>query len=851
MPIINKYEIQRYREVLINVQPGLVDDGQYSTFLLETFDTNPNGTGHFVGLIKTGVLLGDVVKNSLNTGNITLQQFNAMTLKQVNEYIERGLFISQRQILGWVELSRSIPSFYYQDCYNGKIPIVDRWYDFTNIEVRQNVLSNDDSLTTIGVWDINDSFNNWGTTPYPNQTPLTFYQYFDIVTNDAFIDGVNFTKFNLKKLYNIPLIQANKLDHFDGNESYPTSFTFFSNKTTYGRFRRSELQVGFNFGNAKTNGACIGLPTVIKDDTDTSTDRGVGENNDADVGITSDIVDTYVYTGMSPDEFSKQFVADDVAGDFFKVSGSPIPYPSVMQSFTSGQYLRMRYLREEINRGVIDPRDLPGEDIDTPSGFTHAYLNADADILTIKPAILKEPLLTSAPSEIGPIRKSRARIMRRNVIDMYDLYNGVYKENSGIELYKNRLLIHGIGSDSNGYNQVSDSESFREKCVFTGYGNSFDFGFHTTMAKMRKLPETDPLKKIYSSLYTILSDNGYADSAITSNQQAIPIIYRSKTNKYYYTNTPCKTIFAGYMESVPMDIGDKLIRFDNLFYDKLSHLPKNDILDTFEHIQLPVFPTDKYKRPVFYHTVIGNKTQTQEFVANIYDILSQYVYKDDFILSNTKSKLSPQFSYPSIMRRTELFVPNPIDNLLWADMIMWTPNIVKYDVVQSIKLLNGFSSYITGKKSKFVSLIERNQGRIVPFDLRFEPPQLQYSDDYGYFISITDKTYMTDVYFALMEMHLKGYPWSIILSTINKFIPNSSVNLDIINGKTILVSPFRGTTKPYLPKVEIDMDGDWFTGPLSRLMQDIFLNISSDFLKTWNYMIDNSYIKGTKARPSR
>jgi hypothetical protein len=63
MAIINKFFIRRFREVIVDVQPGLFEDGGASTFQLDDPAGGNFGTSDFLSTVKRVVLLGEIVKN--------------------------------------------------------------------------------------------------------------------------------------------------------------------------------------------------------------------------------------------------------------------------------------------------------------------------------------------------------------------------------------------------------------------------------------------------------------------------------------------------------------------------------------------------------------------------------------------------------------------------------------------------------------------------------------------------------------------------------------------------------------------------------------------------------------------
>lgn len=857
MPLIRKFEIKRYKELTFDIPYGayeITSDymGGINQFVLETYEDNPNGNWHFYGLLKNRHLLGEIVVHTLDTGVIQLQQFNQLSTIEVNQLIGQGIFTKkENELIGWVELSKTIPSFFYQDCNSGKIPIVDLWYDYGKISLGENIVSDkirqdvidsqgniikQASPDLIGTWNFGETNGNWGTFPFPRQPQLTFNQYVEIVTNQSNADDMGFSLLDFNKYYNIPLLYANKEEHFDADLEYPTSIEFFSNKKTYGSLRRSEIPLGFKSSNNRYSGRCISSGK-IKTTTVISSDGAVTKQD-----IDSQLKDTYdyVYDGMSPDELKKEYtpISDETLITVTGVENSSI---DMYQSYSSGQYNRLYYHRNMVNSGINDPRDLYGDDIDSPMGVLHANYGIESEKIVFKPALLKETIQPSIPSEIGPIRKALARKMRREIIKMYRLYEGVYSEATDDPVYsevggttsihRRRPLLFPIGKDGKGIFHYSDNESFREKCVFTGYYNSFQFGFNKTMKFLFEKRNSPYWGNVYRDFYRILKGAGYTDTQIHSNSENIPVVYRSKTNKYYFSSTPSKTIFAGYFEN-DLPIGAENTKANRF----LNMLNAQNKLQELSYINIPKFNVDNYNRPIFYKKGV-QKTQLNSTDREFFGILSMNIYKDDFIIENTRiaaltSKYADIQKIPTIFKRHEMFIPNPMDNLLYSDMILWNSNLVNYDPIYSLALLrNTFGE-------DFYSIFSANNGRLVPEDDRYETPELQYSEDIGYYISITDKTYITDVYFGLMEMHIKGYPWKKIINMMRMDIDKVPLNVEyrmVGNVKTIRIYSNDSSVI-----IEKDSTNEFWKSEEFRIqIKAAFNNIVEAFERTWNNLATN------------
>ena len=150
MAIINRFQIRRFKEVQVPVSAGLVEDGGFSTFTLDSPSINPTGTSDFAGVINKSVLLGEVIKEVLDTNPRRLRQdplpiarFQQLTQVEFENLLQNGEIVLNpntkgiAEVIGWVELGKSSPSFYYQTCENGKQPRSDNYYGLTDLFIRE------------------------------------------------------------------------------------------------------------------------------------------------------------------------------------------------------------------------------------------------------------------------------------------------------------------------------------------------------------------------------------------------------------------------------------------------------------------------------------------------------------------------------------------------------------------------------------------------------------------------------------------------------------------------------------------------------------------------------------------
>lgn len=296
MAIINKFQIRSYKEVIVNVPNGTIEDGGFSTFNLDDPSTYGRfGTSDFSGVIKKVVLLGEVIKESLDIKNFPVGRFNQLTQQEFENQLLNGNFVynastrGQVEVIGWVELGNTYPSFYYDNCTTdgkyGKRPKSDNYFELSSINPSIYLVSGQGNgsaaLQRIRNWDYNQSVGNWGIQPFPGQTPLSFEEYFLAVLSDGFVEGGTVTTLqNVRRLSSIPLLISDYSENFEGNNTYTLSPSFANievdqpstEKKVYGRLRRIILN-GFKPSSVRTNlGECFEteIETIVSDEAGSS-----------------------------------------------------------------------------------------------------------------------------------------------------------------------------------------------------------------------------------------------------------------------------------------------------------------------------------------------------------------------------------------------------------------------------------------------------------------------------------------------------------------------------------------------------------------------------------------------------
>ena len=268
MPIISKFQIIRYKQVLTTLSPGNISDGGFSTFELNSQSDQIRGTGDFNGILKRLFLLGEIEKHSIDTRNTSLQDFNLLDEGDVQRRIDQGIFVRTRQLIGWAELGYTHPSFYYEDCVvngqYGKRTKSDNYYDLLEMSPSSYLVNGNANgiaaLQRLNNWDVNETIGSWGAPPHPEQVPMGFGEYLNYAIRGGILPrGPGMTsnprieKLQSVSIFSVPLLNADYAEHFENNTSTFILSPSFSNidldstspeKKVYGRLRRT-LQNAF------------------------------------------------------------------------------------------------------------------------------------------------------------------------------------------------------------------------------------------------------------------------------------------------------------------------------------------------------------------------------------------------------------------------------------------------------------------------------------------------------------------------------------------------------------------------------------------------------------------------------
>ena len=522
MAIINKFFIRRFREVIVDVQPGLFEDGGASTFQLDDPAGGNFGTSDFLSTVKRVVLLGEIVKNVVDTNPRNLRpdpipygRFFQLTDDDYQNAINTGdIVINPRtrgteEVIGWVELGKSFPSLYYQDCIignsSGKQPRVDNYFDLNELELSVFTVSGQGNgggaLQRTGTWNINESMGNWGTIPYPSQQFVPFDEYMRaVVFNNGNIGQDSFTTLAERGLNQIPLLIADRVENFESNSttvltpsfSNPVVSAQSAEKTVYARNRRFILD-GFKPGTIEfrsLTATCIPIATVapppppppsivdegVTEDEEEFTQDGYiseSESPDTELETIDEVNELGEILPINPDDlkgcsrgavmpsrifYKGNYLATGSVAQFGEAAG-PVSGSTLYEGVSDNDVFSIQLLNERVSEdlGIRDPRTLLGNSLVLPNGTLKNIVNSNECYVEITDDYRDKD--GDHPEYVGPIVVNYQENLRKKMMNTF--------------FTDSPLLFLGHGSD--GYEYFSDGNSYLElhgESVF-GCGEKF------------------------------------------------------------------------------------------------------------------------------------------------------------------------------------------------------------------------------------------------------------------------------------------------------------------------------------------------------------------------------------------
>lgn len=649
MAIINRFFIRRYKEILIDVPPGLFQGPGFSTFNLDSPNPNPNGTSDFLGLIKQSVLIGEIYKDTADTNPKRLRQdpipigrYQQLTDDDYLELIQAGDIIlnpqngGKSQIIGWVELGKSYPSFYYQPCTNGKQPRVDNYFDFADMALSlYKVLGEGTGLRAleqIGNWNINETYDNWGALP-PSNPPLLFQDYIQLSIGGGGVYDYPVT--NHQRLNSIPLLMADREENFNRNNtiilspsfSDPLSLTPTIEKTVFGKSRITILNGFRPFTDEQKTviGKCLDKPGVVGPGGPVGPDPDPGRPDTGGDG--DEEQEDTVPAGCF--NYQINFAPYEIISGYETETMNSFDFPIDFDKEDTIRLLRYSYQRQEFLFGYRDPRELFAENAITPNGIVHVRLNHKTCTADIYPALRDKD--GDIPEPIGPAVSNHFKNVRKRLNDMY-------------RLNKNPLIDMGMGED--GYVYYSDGNSYQELLGETviGCGDPISFGID--------IPEirVDIIQNMENKFYRPFG--GYATPYFTTREEVVGNDIDNQNTVsygYYLTQTATKKINLHIMDLLyGIPSGDVWYNYPRNFIDTPwtgsvggKRYPQKVMTPIWQNVMYPI-----YDKLMGYVPTNSKILQQAKFGNNNYKTTEKQHYSiiDDAISIETKDFLDSDFT---------------------------------------------------------------------------------------------------------------------------------------------------------------------------------------------------------------
>jgi hypothetical protein len=727
MPVFERYRIERYKEILINQPSGNVPDGGFSSYTLDNPSISPNGTGDFLGVIKTVVLLGEIYKETMDTRNMSFTEFNNLTQQQFDDYVSQGLILLNRQTngqpqrIGWVEMSRSHASFYYQSCQGGKRPISEHYFDLNEFAFDNKTVIGEgaeieptEALTPIGNFDPNIANNLGVLRPRFEILNLTDYIRFAMVGSITNSNGETFRINNLSltdqtRPNQVSLLMANRGDHFDNQFATQVSpgkwgmvrRTIFESikpgtHVVYPQLGFGVQQTSYNLDFSVSDGQC--LQTTIVTPTGGVVVVGGG-------GITTT---PQIGGPMSPPKTVESDTSGNLYADCFQsfnsnfkgieniLSVSPNNFGSILQvgiPNTSNNFDEisqsdsLKSKREELQfidnlYNIRDPRELYSDNINIPSGILQSYLIDDCELKVIPSYLDKDGQI---PEPVGPHRVY-------NLQEIRDYLYVNYK-------FSDKTLFE-MGKDENGIRKYSDGKSFREYAGTSAYG-------------------------WYSSRYAGHYLTEYPGNTKTAFSLKIP-------TRNELENASSQGLFAN---------SSAYFVYENPVWKSVI-----DFLITAKESAISFVKKDGKPIKVIMPDATYKKLYDTEFIKIV-------------IISKTKK----YFALNAV--NSNIFLGFNDDNIIsYENENQFLSSLNKNDIVdfQNLSLEDRNLQY---GKNPFEKI-----GLVRWFDVsRFQSPSIKINSSGVLYIELIDTTYLLDIYFSLMNLHLSQVNWEVILKYVGEY----------------------------------------------------------------------------------
>lgn len=679
MATITRFFFTRYKEVSYQTPSGQFSDDPYGSFSLDNPSQTSSGTIDFFGVMETKHLLGDLQRVTIDTGNVSLIQYDTLSSQEIDQRIASGQFQVTDQRIGWVDLGKATPSFFYNDCNvfsqsspDGKRPVVNYFYDISQLGIDGNIVSGDPNSTVgqfltgtplvpelqvVGTYNVNETNLSWG--PYPTirytnpsfqgddirQFGVNFQYYIERVINGSSWPSragqiQSGTALNVLSSNNTQLLLANKDDHFN-NPNFQKDVL-----GRYGEVRRTMIS-GFRSPSQSSVGQC--LPIISPGVTPPTTVVGAGgpivtSPGRGDVSIGGDRAPT-TRTIIESEYTEKCF--EDMSFDFNSIEGivsvAPDKFGAIIISQEPNDYIdlfsyqvsnnfshqatRQTYQYIDSLYNIRDPREPFGDNINNPKGIYRAYVTEDCQT-KIFPAYLKKD--GDIPELIGPLRA--------NSVEQYRKF---LKDDIGYH-YKS---LRFIGNDYSGFPQFSDGKSFIELATTSAYGGSLfsiaingnrEYGDRqwNSIRDILISAKADAIKYVNgerNDLQILLPPTTYR---YLYDNHSIPIVIRSKSGRNRLMRQPLDSIFLGFNDRKNYNFSDvesllkSLSKDDSIDYESVTinknrslQYGKNPIISLVSNYKLNIFNTQQFPNPTLKVDNFGNlfvELIDQTYLLDIY-----------------------------------------------------------------------------------------------------------------------------------------------------------------------------------------------------------------------------------------
>lgn len=480
--------------------------------------------------------------------------------------------------------------------------------------------------------------------------------------------------------------------------------------------------------------------------------------------------------------------------------------------------------------GYKDSREMPNSTYGSPAGHIYLSKNMKTGNVDIYPAQIKETIETVKKSPIGPKRSSETHIRRRNVSVMYGVpddvmssflgydSNGVPRYSEG-NSYIERCIFTGyyksFTTPSAVLNNVQldrPSELFPNATLGINlnqkvFGDDIVWISKSGLYYTRSLPVNNiflgyndndviPRKTPLTWLKTKdikvggNSSTSYKPRSIYSDQIALFELRNHKNIDI--EGSPAGSMIGKNDQIKSFPIHESLYWSDR----EIKRMREMNILDPNSILNCTAKSYIKDSKDV----TEGSYRQMLYNLSKV-DIL-EYVFEKGEIsvslIESIQKSSKIDFTYPQLKRRSEQYGPNPMQHLFYMDFYDWR----KYETLYISKIPSGPFFDLSGVKDRLsVSPSLENLYRLAGDTFQLPNDKIGglgnvyvYSNgrindglsrhpnlsDSAVLLSdrftlpnpevpnvFIDNTYILDVYFGLMELHLKSFSWKTIMTIID------------------------------------------------------------------------------------